>query len=46
LADSAVREEREKSLEAERKGGIKETTPRTAAKVSDLVQKLMDHFHL
>ncbi|KAE9987532.1 hypothetical protein EG328_002517 [Venturia inaequalis] len=44
LADGAVREEREKSLEAERKRGTRETTPRTAAKVSDLVMKLMDEF--
>ena len=44
LADGAVREEREKSLEVERKRGSRETTPRTTAKVSDLVQKLMDEF--
>ncbi|KAH8726700.1 hypothetical protein GQ44DRAFT_152341 [Phaeosphaeriaceae sp. PMI808] len=44
LAEGAVREEREKSLDAERKRGTRETTPRTAAKVSDLVQKLMDEF--
>jgi hypothetical protein len=31
-------------LEAERKRGTRETTPRTTAKVSDLVQKLMDDF--
>lgn len=44
MADGAVREEREKLLEAERKRSTRETTPRTAAKVSDLVMKLMDEF--
>ncbi|KAJ8127540.1 hypothetical protein O1611_g6098 [Lasiodiplodia mahajangana] len=44
LADGAVCEERKKSLEAERKRGTRETTPRTAVKVSDLVIKLMDEF--
>lgn len=37
LADGAVRKEREKSLEAGPERGTRETTPRTAAKVSNEV---------